>query len=89
MFKIHKEEISIEGKKIILETGKIARQADASVVVTYGGTTVMSNVVAAKEEKPDIDFHSMIFHSLFSIRINSGNSRTASPSSSMYTKELI
>ena len=56
MFEINKVEINWAGKKLILETGRIARQADASVLATYGGTTVMANVVAAKKEKPDIDF---------------------------------
>ncbi|PPR46143.1 MAG: Polyribonucleotide nucleotidyltransferase [Alphaproteobacteria bacterium MarineAlpha5_Bin8] len=56
MFEINKVEIDWCGKKLILETGKIARQADSSVIVTYGGTTVMSNVVAAKQVKPDMDF---------------------------------
>ncbi len=56
MFNIEKKELEWAGKKLIIETGKIARQADASVIVTYGGTTVMTNVVAAKEVKPDMDF---------------------------------
>ncbi len=56
MFNINKIEIDWAGKKLILETGKIARQADSSVIATYGGTTVMANVVAAKQAKPDIDF---------------------------------
>ena len=56
MFNINKIEIELAGKKLILETGKIARQADSSVIATYGGTTVMANVVAAKDPKPDIDF---------------------------------
>jgi len=56
MFEINKIEINWAGKKLTLETGKVARQADASVVATYGGTTVMANVVAAKVAKPDIDF---------------------------------
>ena len=59
MFNINKIEIELAGKKLILETGKIARQADSSVIATYGGTTVMANVVAAKEAKqvkPDMDF---------------------------------
>ena len=55
MFDINKVEIDWCGKKLILETGKIARQADASVIATYGGTTVMANVCAAKVAKPDID----------------------------------
>ena len=56
MFDINKIEIDWAGKKLTLETGRIARQADASVLATYGGTTVMANVVAAKKPKPDIDF---------------------------------
>ena len=56
MFDVKKIEIELAGRKLKLETGKIARQADSSVVATYGGTTVMANVVAAKEAKPDIDF---------------------------------
>jgi polyribonucleotide nucleotidyltransferase len=56
MFDINKIEINWAGKKLTLETGRIARQADASVVATYGGTTVMANVVAAKKAKPDMDF---------------------------------
>ncbi len=56
MFEMSKVEIDWCGKKLILETGKIARQADSSVIVTYGGTTVMTNVVAAKQVKPDMDF---------------------------------
>ena len=56
MFDINKIEIDWAGKRLTLETGKIARQADASVVATYGGTTVMANVVAEKKAKPDMDF---------------------------------
>ena len=56
MFDINKIEIDWCGKKLTLETGKIARQADSSVVVTYGGTTVMANVCAEKSSNPDVDF---------------------------------
>ena len=56
MFEINKIEINWCGKKLTLETGRIGRQADASVVATYGGTTVMANVCAAKSVKPDVDF---------------------------------
>ena len=56
MFNINKIEIDWAGRKLILETGKIARQADSSVIATYGGTTVMANVVAAKQSNPDFDF---------------------------------
>ncbi len=56
MFDVKNIEIEWAGKKLKLETGKIARQADSTVIATYGGTTVMSNVVAAKEANPDMDF---------------------------------
>ena len=56
MFDINKIEIDWAGKKLTIETGKIARQADASVLVTYGGTTVMANVVASEKQNPDMDF---------------------------------
>ena len=56
MFDVKKIELEWAGKNLKIETGKIARQADASVIATYGGTTVMTNVVAAKQAKPDIDF---------------------------------
>ncbi len=55
-----KKEISREmnwGNQILkIETGKIAKQATASTIVSYGDTVVMANVVAAKEPKPDLDF---------------------------------
>ncbi len=43
-------------QQITLETNRIAKQADASVVVTCGETMVMANICAAKTQKPDIDF---------------------------------
>jgi len=42
--------------KLIIETGKVAKQATASTIVRYGDTVVMCNVTAAKQAKPDIDF---------------------------------
>ena len=56
MFKINKIEIDWAGKKLILETGRIGRQADSSVIATYGGTTVMANVVSAKQANSELDF---------------------------------
>ena len=56
MFEICKKEIEWCGKKLTLETGKIARQAEGSVLATYGGTTVMANVAAKKTANPDVDF---------------------------------
>ena len=49
MFKIHKEEVEINGKKITLETGKVARQADGAVIVTCGETVVIGTAVGAKK----------------------------------------
>ena len=56
MFDVKNVEIEWAGRKLKLESGKIARQADSTVIATYGGTTVMCNVVAAKEANPDMDF---------------------------------
>jgi polyribonucleotide nucleotidyltransferase len=56
MFEIHREELDWAGRKLVLETGKIARQADAAVVATYGETTVLATVVSATEAKPGGDF---------------------------------
>ena len=56
MFNINKKELDWCGKKLTIETGKIARQAGASVVVTYGETTVMANVTASKENNSEADF---------------------------------
>lgn len=49
MFKIIKKEIEFGGKKLSIETGKIARQADASVVVTYGDTVILCALVYGDE----------------------------------------
>jgi polyribonucleotide nucleotidyltransferase len=56
MFDIHREEIDWAGRKLVLETGKIARQADGAVFATYGESTVLATVVSSKEPKPGIDF---------------------------------
>jgi polyribonucleotide nucleotidyltransferase len=56
MFKIHKEEIAINGKKITLETGKIARQADGAIIATCGETVVIATVVGAKKLRDGQDF---------------------------------
>ncbi len=56
MFKTFRKEIAFGDKKIILETGKIARQADGAVMATMGGTTVLCTAVAAKSVKPGQDF---------------------------------
>src|ERR1700694_2775824 len=56
MFDIHRVELDWGGRKLVLETGKIARQADGAVVASYGQSKVLSTVVAAKEPKTGIDF---------------------------------
>ncbi len=56
MFNHHKVEIEWAGRPLILETGKIARQADGAVLATYGETVVLATVVSAKEPKPGFDF---------------------------------
>jgi len=56
MFKVFKEEIDFGGKKLILETGKIARQADGAIIATCGETVVISTVVGAKEVDPETDY---------------------------------
>ncbi len=56
MFKVFKKEIEISGKKISLETGKIARQADGAIIATCGETVVLATVVGAKKVNPDVDY---------------------------------
>ncbi len=56
MFDTHKVEIEWGGRPLILETGKIARQADGAVMATYGETVVLATVVSAKKAKPGQDF---------------------------------
>ena len=56
MFNHHKVEIEWGGRPLILETGKIARQADGAVLATYGETKVLATVVSMKEPKPGLDF---------------------------------
>jgi polyribonucleotide nucleotidyltransferase len=56
MFNIHREELDWGGRKLVLETGRIARQADGAVFASYGETTVLATVVAAKKPKEGVDF---------------------------------
>ena len=56
MFDIHRVEIEWGGRKLTLETGRMARQADAAVYAQYGETSVLATVVAAKTPKPGVDF---------------------------------
>ena len=56
MFDIQRQEIDWGGRKLILETGRIARQADGAVLATMGETAVLATVVSAKSPRPGIDF---------------------------------
>ncbi len=56
MFEIHTKEIEWGGRKLVLETGRMARQADGAVLVTYGETAVLCTVVADKHPNPAVDF---------------------------------
>ena len=56
MFKIYRKELMWGGRKLTLETGRIARQADGAVLATYGETVVLCTAVGAKQPKPGIDF---------------------------------
>ena len=55
MFDVKKVSIELAGKTLTLETGRIARQADAAVLATYGETVVLCAVTAAKSVKDGQD----------------------------------
>jgi len=56
MFSVHRKELTWGGRQLVFETGKVARQADGAVMVTYGDTVVLCTAVAQKEPKPGVDF---------------------------------
>ncbi len=56
MFNIHRVQLDWGGRQLTLETGRLARQADGAVFASYGDTTVIATVVAAKTPKEGIDF---------------------------------
>jgi polyribonucleotide nucleotidyltransferase len=56
MFNIHRVQLDWGGRQLTLETGRFARQADGAVFASYGATTVLATVVAAKAPKEGIDF---------------------------------
>ena len=62
MFNEVKKSIQWGEEKLTLETGKVARQADGSVIATYGETSVMANVTFAKSQKPGQDFFPLTVH---------------------------
>ncbi|RYH09644.1 polyribonucleotide nucleotidyltransferase [Tropicimonas sp. IMCC6043] len=62
MFKEVKKSMQWGDETLTLETGKVARQADGSVIATLGETSVMANVTFAKEPKPGQDFFPLTVH---------------------------
>jgi len=62
MFQEFRKEIEWGGRTLILETGKVARQADGAVVATYGETKVLCTVVGEKTPKPGLDFFPLSVH---------------------------
>jgi len=56
MFDVYRKELNWGGKQLILETGKIARQADGAVLASLGETTVLCTAVGAKSARPGADF---------------------------------
>ena len=56
MFKIFKEEIEVNGKKLTLETGKVARQADGAIIASLGETVVIATAVGAKKVAEGQDY---------------------------------
>src|ERR1700733_4070760 len=62
MFDIQREELNWCGRELVLETGRIARQADGAVFASWGETTLLATVVAAKAAKPGQDFFPLTVH---------------------------
>ncbi|MCB1530196.1 MAG: polyribonucleotide nucleotidyltransferase [Rhodospirillales bacterium] len=61
-FDVYRKEIDFGGQKLVLETGKIARQADGCVIATLGGTSVLCAVTASKSVKEGQDFFPLTVH---------------------------
>ncbi|HEY0901330.1 MAG TPA: polyribonucleotide nucleotidyltransferase, partial [Micavibrio sp.] len=62
MFKVYRKEFDFGGKKFVLESGKIARQADGAVMATMGGTSVLCTVVGSRSIKEGQDFFPLSVH---------------------------
>ena len=62
MFQEFRKEIEWAGQKLVLETGKIARQADGAVMATLGESKVLCTVVGEKSPKPGLDFFPLSVH---------------------------
>lgn len=63
-FKVARQEMEWAGRKLVLETGRVARQADGAVLASYGNSTVLCTVVGAKQANPAIDFFPLSVHYL-------------------------
>lgn len=61
-FKIARQEIEWAGRKLVLETGQVARQADGAVLASYGETTVLCTVVGVKQANPNAGFFPLTVH---------------------------
>ena len=55
-FDIKKKTIEIAGRQLTIETGRMAKQANGAVFVTYGETSILVTATAAKEAREGIDF---------------------------------
>ena len=62
MFQEYRKEIDWGGRKLVLEAGKVARQADGAVIVTYGETSVLCTVVGENAPRPGLDFFPLSVH---------------------------
>jgi polyribonucleotide nucleotidyltransferase len=62
MFQEYRKEIDWGGRTLVLETGKVARQADGAVLVSYGDTTVLCTVVGESSPRPGLDFFPLSVH---------------------------
>ncbi len=64
MFTLHRQEMEWAGRTLTIETGKIARQADGAVMVSYGETIVLATVCSKKEAGEGVDFFPLTIHYL-------------------------
>ena len=62
MFKVIREELDWGGRPLVLETGRLARQADGAALVRYGETSVLATVVMAREASSGADFFPLTVH---------------------------
>ena len=56
MFSVFRKELDWGGRKLVIESGKVARQADGAAMVSYGDTTALCTAVGAQSPKPGQDF---------------------------------